>query len=86
MNRLRARLERRAQGESGAPPTVQGVVVVTVLRPGESRDERMYPCGLMTVGNQASKIIHRNVEGTADLSCASEQHTIAGHVEFANCH
>jgi hypothetical protein len=28
----------------------------------------------------------RNVQGSADLSCTTEAHTIAGHVDFAYCH
>ena len=84
--RIRASIGAHA-GNSYPAPSTQGTAAVAVLEPGESRAEKIFPCGLMTVGNQASKIAgHRDVKGTADLSCASPQHSIKGHVEFSDCH
>jgi hypothetical protein len=65
---------------------VQGLAAVTVLEPGASEGERIAPCGLLTVGNQASKINYRSVHGDAELSCTTDRHTIAGRVEFSGCH
>jgi len=74
-------------GNSYPAPSIQGAATVAVLEPGESQADRIFPCGLLTVGNQVSKIAgHRDVKGTADLSCASPQHSIKGHVEFSDCH
>jgi hypothetical protein len=65
----------------------QGIATVTVLESDGLQSVHMAPCGLMSVGNQASKIWgRRDVKGSADLSCISEQHSISGHVDFSNCH
>jgi hypothetical protein len=84
--RIRASLGPHA-GNSYPSPSIQGAAAVAVLEPGESRADQILPCGLLTVGNQVSKIAgHRDVKGTADLSCASPQHSVKGHVEFSDCH
>ena len=68
-------------------PTIQGNATVTVLESDGLQSVRIAPCGLVSVHNQASKISgRRDVEGSADLSCTSEQHSISGHVDFSNCH
>jgi len=84
--RIRASIGPQA-GNSYPAPSIQGAAAVAVLEPGESRADQIYPCGLLTVGNQMSKIAgQRDVKGTADLSCSSPQHSIKGHVEFSDCH
>jgi len=66
----------------------QGIAQVIVFEPGQARTwEPALFCGRMTIRNQAGRAgNYRNVEGSADLSCATEAHTIAGHVDFAYCH
>lgn len=84
--RVRASIGAHA-GSSYPAPSIQGSAAVAVLEPGESHAASISPCGLLTVRNQASKIAgRRDVKGTADLSCASPQHSIKGHVEFSDCH
>ena len=84
--RIRASIGPHASN-SYPTPSIQGAAAVAVLEPGESSAEKIFPCGLLTVGNQVSKIAgRRDVKGTADLSCTSPQHSIKGHVEFSDCH
>lgn len=44
------------------------------------------PCGALTVTDQRSKVMYRNIEGTATLACESAQHKISGDLQFENCH
>jgi hypothetical protein len=89
--RLRASISHRPDA-SYPSPAVQGLAAVTVLEPGAPQGEQIEPigpiepCGLLTVGTQASKIVYRSVRGDAELSCTTDRHTITGHVEFSGCH
>lgn len=67
-------------------PSRHGVPTVTVFEPGASSGQLIGACGSMTVTEQTSKVFYRNVEGSADLSCNVEEHSLAGHLEFENCH
>jgi hypothetical protein len=59
---------------------------VAVAAQGNGSWDSMGICGGVHVYPQHSKVIARNLEGSATLSCKSEQHTIVGQVAFKNCH
>jgi hypothetical protein len=85
--RLRASIGPRRFSLVHPSPPDTGVPLVTVLEPGdESGGQPVGYCGSLTVGEEMSKMPLRDVEGKADLSCRSDQHSVVGHVEFENCH
>lgn len=66
---------------------VDGTCDAALFAPGSSQGYALGPCGTLVIQSQSSRINSvLNIKGTANLSCASKEYTIAGTVHFENCH
>lgn len=67
--------------------TQTGAADLVVMPPGAATGTDLGPCGVIDVSDQHSSVNNvTNVEGHADLDCASDGFTIHGRVTFENCH
>ena len=67
--------------------TQTGASDLVVMPAGASTGTRIGACGSFSVSDQNSTINDvKNVEGKAQLDCASDGFTIKGSLTFENCH
>jgi hypothetical protein len=59
------------------------IAEVTFSGPGGTSDLGL--CGTLTVADERSKVMYRNVAGKATLACDSGPR-IEGHIKFEDCH
>lgn len=67
--------------------TPTGEPVAVVLPSGSSSGVEVGTCGSFRIERQNSTVNNvTNVEGSADLECEGNGHSVKGTVEFENCH
>ena len=67
--------------------TPTGSANVVVFKPGIATGVELGECGTIRVEMQNSTVNDvKNVQGSAEVSCASDGLTVAGKLTFGNCH
>jgi hypothetical protein len=64
-----------------------GTTSAAIFPPSADSGDALGLCGTLSAHAQDSRINSIvNLKGTANLSCATAEHSISGKVEFENCH
>jgi len=67
--------------------SADGTCTAAIVRGDSATEDRLGPCGQMTLQTQSSRINQIvNVKGHAKLNCEAAGHKVAGDIEFENCH
>jgi hypothetical protein len=64
-----------------------GTTTLALFAEGAARGDTLGNCGLLSMETQHSTINNiNNVKGTMTLQCAALGHSVAGKLDFENCH
>lgn len=70
-----------------ADPTGSGQAIAVLLAPGAAAGIATPNCGTLTIQPQNSRVNNvQNVEGRAQLQCATPEGVLMGTLAFGNCH